>query len=129
MERRWFRHARARLEDYKQQILSYQLPGELRGQELPSTIVLLSAIVLAGVSFYYALIYDWLPDLYNNPIYLLAIPMIFWKYTWSAAAILLLLDNTNFFPAEFTLILSLAYIYEIYSYYIQGVVYETSEQV
>lgn len=127
MERRWFRQARARFEDYKQQVLSYQLPGELRGKELPSTIVLLSAIVLACFSFYYALIYDWLPDLYHNPIFLLAIPMSFWKYTWSGAAILILLDNTSFVPAEFTLILSLAYIYEIYGYYIQGALYETNK--
>jgi hypothetical protein len=59
----------------------------------------------------------------------LAIPMCFWKYTWSGAAILILLDNTNFFPAEVTLIFSIAYIYEIHSALLRGVVYETSEQV
>lgn len=124
MERRWFSDTRARLENYKQQILSYQLPGDLRGNELPSTIILLSAIVLACFSFYYALIYDWIPDFMDNPIYLLAIPMSFWKYTWSAAAVLYLLDTTSFIPAEFTLILSVAYIYEIYSAYTRGMMYE-----
>lgn len=129
MERRWLSRAKARLENYKQKILPYNFPGELRGNELPSTIILLSAIVLACFSFYYALIYDWIPDLLDNPIFLLAIPMCFWKYTWSGAAILILLDNTNFFPAEVTLIFSIAYIYEIHSALLRGVVYETSEQV
>lgn len=64
---------------------------------------MVATLLLALGSSALAVAYDWLPDL-ASPIFLLQIPFLLWRYTWSASIVLAFFDTTGFLPAEVTAI-------------------------
>jgi hypothetical protein len=100
MERRWFKRTITRLKDYQYLITRPLIYLADHREVIRRYGLLLITAILAWYSLRYALVYDWLPDLQAQPVFLLQIPLLLWKYTWSASFILAVLDPTGFLPAE-----------------------------
>ena len=100
MERQRVKRPDSRFKDYQQLLLRPLIYFEKHRTSIYRYGLLLLTAILAGLSIRYALVYDWWPDWQEQPVYLLQIPFLFWKYTWSASFLLAVLDPTGFFPAE-----------------------------
>ena len=100
MERNWKAWASTgfittQYERYSNQLLAY-----VYGGGVPTYGFLLLSILLTGFSVHYALVYDWVPDYQQDPLFLLQVPFLFTRYTVVAGILLAYLDPTSFVPME-----------------------------
>lgn len=100
MERNWFERASARLSNTKFERYVDNLYAYFYGGGIPTYSIILITILATGVSVYYSLVYDWLPDYRNDPIFLLEVPLFFSRYTILAGFLLAYFDTTSFFVGE-----------------------------
>ena len=100
MERNWTQWANTRFSNTKYERFINNLYTYVYGGGLPTYGILLLTILATGVSVYYSLVYDWLPDYRNDPIFLLEVPLFFSRYTILAGFLLAYFDTTSFVVGE-----------------------------
>lgn len=99
MERRWDWRTATGFTHHQQSYVQRRIRAFVERQRLRIDWFLLTSVLLAGFSLYFAIVYDWQYDL-AQPIFLLQIPLLAWRYTWSASFLLAILDPTGYFPME-----------------------------
>ncbi len=99
MERRWDWRTATGFTHHQQSYVQRRIRAFAEKYHLRIDWLILASILLAGVSLYFAVEYDWKYDLVS-PIFLLQIPLLAWRYTWSASFVIAIFDPTGFFPME-----------------------------